>query len=173
MANGALELFKYNKIPVDDPYGIAVTPDGTAIYIATIANGSRNARILSIDPADATGIQRVVTEGIDLSLVAGLRVFEASGGSGKAAIRRHSPTLLLFHTAAADTVGSGGASTGLSMPPQTSLPRWPAAAFGTSETSGNSGRILQRTMPAVSVWMTAVDSLFADWDDRTAVTAGI
>src|SRR5207237_5854836 len=74
------------EISVHDKFignnGIAVKPDGTGIYIPTIASDTRNARILSIDLTDPTGTQNIVTEGDNLSLVAGLRVFQESGGTG-------------------------------------------------------------------------------------------
>src|SRR5207237_4854009 len=93
------------EISVHDKFignnGIAVKPDGTGIYIPTIASDTRNARILSIDLIDPTGTQNIVTEGSNLSLVAGLRVFQESGGEGSPP-PRPSPALLRIDEAQAD-----------------------------------------------------------------------
>lgn len=63
--------------------GITVSPDGTTVYIATIASeGVPAGRILSVALADPTGTQNIVTEGNNLSLTASLRVFQINGGQG-------------------------------------------------------------------------------------------
>ena len=141
--------------------GLIVNPDGTALYVATIASASQNARILSIDPTDPAGTQNIVSEGFNLSLIGGLRFFEASGGR---AAPKPRPAIVVPRAALElDEPISGRREADVSAAPimselQAHLPLL-ISSPPVSTSGEDTGRIRHRTTdPTI-----AIDSLFADW----------
>ncbi|HLJ94855.1 MAG TPA: hypothetical protein VKU02_16885 [Gemmataceae bacterium] len=130
------ELSAHDKLIGDN--GIAVSLDGSVIYIPTIASGAvPAARILAIDLTDPNGAQSIVTEGSNLSLVAGLRVFQANGGNGSPP-PSPSPAALLIRP--------------------TQLPPLPVPLMQPAVHRQDTTMALRPTTP-----QQAVDSLFAEW----------
>jgi len=137
--------------------GIAVKPDGTVIYIPTIASfGVLAARILSVDLTDPTGAQSVLTEGLNLSLVAGLRVFQDSGGTGNPPPSPSSPALLLDHRQT-DDASLDWRGTSVTALPQIQLPQQPSQPLPLSRIGADARSTVRRAATQL-----AVDSFFVE-----------
>jgi hypothetical protein len=142
--------------------GIRVSPDGTTIYVPTIAT-SVSARILAVSLLDPTGVQSILAEGGNLSLVAGLWVFQESGAGASARPSGPARAALLISQAKADhadwSLVLPTASAGLNPARWLGQPLplangWEVARWIVQPTTTE-----QVIMPAMMV-----DFLFVDWD---------
>jgi sugar lactone lactonase YvrE len=185
-AAGSLVLVgpdSFTEISAHDKFignnGIAVKPDGTAIYIPTISSaGVANARILVIDLTDPTGTQSIVTEGSSLSLVGGLRVFQESGGVGSPPPGPGAAAPLVGRPPAndADLGRSGKDFLPLlgTVLPEAHRPQLLSQPLLVPENGKAAGSTLQRASTHQALVPTvAVDFFFADWTRHSAWAAPI
>jgi hypothetical protein len=151
--------------------GIAVKPDGTVIYIATIASlGEFAARILAVDLTDPTGAQSVLTEGLNLSLAAGFRVFQENGGQGSPPPSPSWPALLVGHGRAND---AGLEWRGTSVPalPHIQLPQQPSQPLPLSKIGVDTCSTLRRAATQMAIDFFFVERFLVNEDGERGASA--